>query len=77
MRGRYRSRCLQTPTLLLFGTQDPVITTRMLGGFEPYAALPHLLFEVGSSLEACDQTRNHVTPCLIVSKRSERTKAAS
>ena len=37
VRGRYRSRRLHTPTLLLFGTQDPVITTRILGGFEPYA----------------------------------------
>jgi uncharacterized protein YbcC (UPF0753/DUF2309 family) len=46
-------------------------------GFEPYAALPHLLFEVGSSLEACSHTRNHVTPCLIVSQRPEQTKAAS
>jgi uncharacterized protein YbcC (UPF0753/DUF2309 family) len=46
-------------------------------GFEPYAALPHLLFEVGSSLEACSHTRNHVAPCLIVSKRPERTRAAS
>ena len=26
----------------------------------------HLLFEVGSSLEACGHTRNHVAPCLIV-----------
>lgn len=39
-------------------------------GFAPYAALPQLLFEVGSSLEACGHTRNHVAPCLI-------TKAAS
>jgi uncharacterized protein YbcC (UPF0753/DUF2309 family) len=35
-------------------------------GFVPYAAAPHLLFEVGSSLEACGHTRNHVAPCLIV-----------
>ncbi|MFV8751906.1 putative inorganic carbon transporter subunit DabA [Nannocystaceae bacterium ST9] len=35
-------------------------------GFEPYTPLPLLLSEVGSSLEACGHTRNHVTPCLIV-----------
>jgi len=46
-------------------------------GFEPYAALPHILFEVGSSLEACGHTRAHVAPCLIVDRRSEATKAAS
>jgi uncharacterized protein YbcC (UPF0753/DUF2309 family) len=46
-------------------------------GFEPYAALPHLLFEVSSSLEACSHTRNHVAPCLIVSHRPEQRKAAS
>ncbi len=45
-------------------------------GFQPYAALPHLLFEVGSSLEACGHTRNNVAPCLIVNERSE-IKAAS
>ena len=37
VRGRYRSQRLHTPTLLLVGTQDPVVTTRILGGFEPYA----------------------------------------
>ena len=36
-RGRYRSQRLQTPTLLLFGTRDPVIPIRMLDGYEPYA----------------------------------------
>ncbi|MCA9706222.1 MAG: DUF2309 domain-containing protein [Myxococcales bacterium] len=47
-------------------------------GFEPYAALPHLLFEVQSSLEACGHTRANVTPCLIVPQRPEpQTKAAS
>ncbi len=37
VRGRYRSKRLVTPTLLLFGTQDPVIPVRMLGGYEPHA----------------------------------------
>lgn len=49
-------------------------------GFEPYAALPHVLFEVGSSLEACGHTRANVTPCLITSpiarSRSDESKAA-
>ena len=38
-------------------------------GFEPYAALPHLLFEVQSSLEACGHTRANVAPCLVVDPR--------
>jgi uncharacterized protein YbcC (UPF0753/DUF2309 family) len=47
-------------------------------GFVPYAAAPHLLFEVGSSLEACGHTRNNVAPCLIVRHPAEqRTRAAS
>jgi uncharacterized protein YbcC (UPF0753/DUF2309 family) len=46
-------------------------------GFVPYDAPPHLLFEVGSSLEACGHTRNNVDPCLIVNKRSEGSKVAS
>lgn len=45
-------------------------------GFVPYAALPHVLFEVGSSLEACGHTRANVTPCLIASHRSDASKAA-
>lgn len=39
-------------------------------GFQPYAALPHVLFEMSSSLEACGHTRGHVSPCLIVGKPS-------
>jgi hypothetical protein len=46
------------------------------GGFEPYAALPHMLFEYDSSLAACTHTRNHVAPCLIVA-RDPATEAAS
>jgi uncharacterized protein YbcC (UPF0753/DUF2309 family) len=46
-------------------------------GFEPYAALPHILFEMSSSLEACAHTRGNVSPCLIMSKGSRATKAAS
>lgn len=45
-------------------------------GFVPYAALPHLLFEVGSSLEACGHTRNSVAPCLIT-RATAAVKAAS
>lgn len=49
-------------------------------GFEPYAALPHVLFEVGSSLEACGHTRANVTPCLInghvAAGRADESKAA-
>ncbi len=45
-------------------------------GFEPYAALPHVLFEVGSSLEACGHTRANVTPCLITSNRADEKEAA-
>jgi len=45
-------------------------------GFEPYDALPHILFEVGSSLEACGHTRANVTPCLIA-KRPAVLEAAS
>lgn len=36
-RGRYRSERLRTPTRLLFGLEDPVITARMLEGYQPYA----------------------------------------
>lgn len=37
MRGRYESQRLTTPTLLLFGERDAVISTRMLEGFERHA----------------------------------------
>jgi pimeloyl-ACP methyl ester carboxylesterase len=37
IRGRYKSMRLRTPTLLLYGTGDPVITPRFLEGYEPYA----------------------------------------
>lgn len=40
-------------------------------GFEPWAAAPHLLFELGSSLEACSPTRDSVAPCLIVPRRPD------
>lgn len=36
-RGRYRSQRLGTPTRMLFGLEDPVITPRMLEGYQPYA----------------------------------------
>ena len=36
-RGRYRSQRLRTPTRMLFGTQDPVLTPRMLEGYGAYA----------------------------------------
>lgn len=36
-RGRYDSPRLRTPTLLLFGERDLVISTRMLQGFESHA----------------------------------------
>jgi uncharacterized protein len=45
-------------------------------GFVPYAALPHVLFEVGSSLEACGHTRDDVTPCLVASHRAGTSEAA-
>jgi pimeloyl-ACP methyl ester carboxylesterase len=35
--GRYRAQRLRTPTRLLLGTRDPVLTPRMLQGYEPYA----------------------------------------
>jgi pimeloyl-ACP methyl ester carboxylesterase len=35
--GRYRSRRLRTPTLLLFGADDGVVRPHQVGGFEPYA----------------------------------------
>ncbi|MEZ4280313.1 MAG: DUF2309 domain-containing protein [Myxococcota bacterium] len=35
-------------------------------GFEPYAAAPHVLFELESSLAACGHTRDSIAPCLIV-----------
>ncbi|MEZ4332520.1 MAG: putative inorganic carbon transporter subunit DabA [Myxococcota bacterium] len=44
--------------------------------FEPYEALPHILFEVASSLDACGDTRANVAPCL-VSPRPDSMKAAS
>jgi len=45
---------------------------RWLGrGFEPYSVLPHALFEVGVSLDACTHTRANVAPCLIVPQRIE------
>jgi hypothetical protein len=46
-------------------------------GFEPYAALPHVLFEMGSSLEACSHTRNAVAPCLIVPGRADGREEAA
>ncbi|HWB77023.1 MAG TPA: putative inorganic carbon transporter subunit DabA [Nannocystaceae bacterium] len=46
-------------------------------GFQPYAAVPHILFEVGSSLEACGHTRDHVAPCLIVKKGTRRDLEAA
>ena len=46
-------------------------------GFVPYAAAPHLLFEVGSSLEACGHTRNRVAPCLIVQRRGDQPRKAA
>ncbi|MBK7952170.1 MAG: DUF2309 family protein [Deltaproteobacteria bacterium] len=46
-------------------------------GFEPYEALPHILFEVDSSLDACIHTRDHVAPCLVSGVRPETLKAAS
>ena len=36
--GRYRSRRLETPTLVLFGADDAAISKRLLGGFESHAA---------------------------------------
>ncbi len=47
----------------------------MRDGFEPYAALPHLLFEVKSSLEACSHTRANVTPCLITRSTADAQQA--
>jgi pimeloyl-ACP methyl ester carboxylesterase len=35
--GRYRSRRLETPTLVLFGENDAAISTRLLGGFAAHA----------------------------------------
>jgi pimeloyl-ACP methyl ester carboxylesterase len=35
--GRYRSERLRTTTRMLFGTQDPVLTPRLLDGYERYA----------------------------------------
>jgi pimeloyl-ACP methyl ester carboxylesterase len=35
--GRYRSQRLRTSTRMLFGTQDPVLTPRLLEGYEPHA----------------------------------------
>ncbi|MFO0691176.1 MAG: putative inorganic carbon transporter subunit DabA, partial [Myxococcota bacterium] len=46
-------------------------------GFEPYEALPHNLFEVETSLEACTHTREQVAPCLVTGIRAEALKAAS
>lgn len=46
-------------------------------GFEPYEALPHILFEVDSSLDACTHTRAHVAPCLVAGARPESLKVAS
>jgi uncharacterized protein len=46
-------------------------------GFEPYAALPHILFEVSSSLDACSNTRANVTPRLVVGERSTGLEATS
>ncbi len=46
-------------------------------GFEPYDALPHVLFEVGSSLEACSHTRDAVAPCLVVPDRGLRAEEAA
>jgi uncharacterized protein YbcC (UPF0753/DUF2309 family) len=33
--------------------------------FQPYQALPHLLFELPTSLDACAHTREDVRPCII------------
>jgi pimeloyl-ACP methyl ester carboxylesterase len=37
LRGKWRSRRLRVPTLLLFGAHDVLITSKVLPGFEPYA----------------------------------------
>lgn len=37
LRGRYRSQRLRVPTLVLHGVRDPVITSKLLEGYEPYA----------------------------------------
>jgi pimeloyl-ACP methyl ester carboxylesterase len=37
MRGRYRETRLRTPTLLLVGARDPVVTAGRVRGYEPYA----------------------------------------
>ncbi len=36
-RGRYRSQRLRTPTRMLFGRRDPVLTPRLLAGYEDHA----------------------------------------
>ncbi len=47
-------------------------------GFVPYAPPRRMLYEVGSSLEACEHTRGNVEPCLISNKpNSSRMKVAS
>lgn len=50
-------------------------------GFEPYEALPHVLFAVDSSLDACADTRANVAPCLVSpgsrASHSETVRAAS
>ena len=37
LRGRYRDVRLKTPTVLLAGARDPVVTAARVRGFEPYA----------------------------------------
>ncbi len=44
VRGAYRSQRLETPTLLLFGTEDPAIDAGALEGYEAYA--PHMSVEL-------------------------------
>ena len=36
MRGAYRNTRLTTPTLLLYGAQDPVVSAKVLGGYEEH-----------------------------------------
>ena len=37
IRGHWRKYRLTVPTLMLYGTGDPVVTPRLLEGYEPYA----------------------------------------
>ncbi len=67
-RGAYASMRLTTPTLLLFGTDDPVIPTQALSGYEAHAddmrvelapGLGHFIVE-----EAPDLVLEHALPFL-------------